>query len=162
MMSEKQAEYFTPENLLMKKTGIGGLSEAILNQAQSNADNLELDVMPYAIEKIKILKKHIGEESFKSAQNDNDINHILHDLVPLDVNIKLTKNNTLSTITNSFLKFTENLKTINNDALNVIRAHVNALDVVVEKNITEENDPSLNAIKKELQAAINRYYAKHK
>ena len=161
-MVAKEVEYIMPQNQLIKKTGTGALAQSILDNAQNTADSLDLDVMPYAISKIKILKTQISSDEFMSAQNDNMIDNFLYDLVPLDVNVKLAKNEGLSFVSSSLLKFVENLLFINFDAYSVIRAHVNALDIVTAKNInTSLSNPAMNALITELQDACNRYNTKY-
>lgn len=151
-----------PQNELIKKTGTGGLPQSVLLKAQETADNIDLDVMPFAIDKINILKNKIQSDDFMGAQNDNMIDDFLHDLVPLDVTIKLAKNPGLASLSSSLLKFAESLTHVNIDAYNVIRAHIIALDVVISKNINSSlNNPAIKALTAELQDASSRYSTKY-
>ena len=160
-MSKKTAEFFEPHKKLMQKTGMGGLSSQVIDNAQRKVDSMDLQTLPLAVEKIQILKTQFLDESFINGQNDNQIEQFLHELVPLDINIKLAKKDGLAQISSNLLKFSEQLSYINVDALNVIRAHVNALDIAIAKNITDKKDPILQKLTQELADARMRYKQRH-
>ena len=160
-MSRQIAEFFTPENLLQKKTGIGGLPEAIIKKAQDMGDSVQFDFKPYAVTKITFMKEQLNSDTFITAQNDNSIDDFLFHLVPFDVNAKLSKNRPLSMISDHLLKFVEALNLFNIDSHHVIKAHVNAMDIVTTKELYNENDPILETLMKELKAVCDRYHAKH-
>lgn len=162
-MSNK-IKYIKPENKLQKKSGVGGLSPDIISRAQMTADNIQFDYMPFASKKIILIKNQLESEEFITAQNDNTIDNFLFNLVPLDVNMKLCDNEPLSIITTHLLRFVEKLPMINIDAYNVMRVHVNALDVTFKKKIEDPQDHVFQVLVKELEKACNRYdekYAEH-
>jgi len=157
----KNAEFYTPENLLQEKTGVGGLPPIMLENAQSSADGVVFDYQPFASEKIKSMKDQLNDESFINAQNDNSIDDFLFNLVPFDVTTKLSKNQALSSVSNHLLKFVESLKTFNIDSHHVIKAHINAMEIMAKQKITNPDDKITQVIVKELTDVCQRYYTKH-
>ena len=155
------AEYYTPDNLLQKKTGVGGLSQSIIDKAQTMADAITFDFRPFASNKILVMKEQLNYDNFVSAQNDNSIDDFLFHLVPFDVNAKLSKNSALASVSDHLLKFVESLKVFNIDSHHIIKAHVSAMDIITKKNITDSDDAVLTMLIKELERVCNRYYMKH-
>lgn len=155
-------EYIRPENLLQRKTGIGGLSDMIIQNAQTTANSLVIDSSHYAFSKIKIMKLQLDSDNFIKANDDNAIDGFLHNLVPFDVSAKIVKNKALSTISNNLLKFIEGLPNLNIDNHHVIRAHINALDILTQKNISDDNHPVIKTLISELREVCSRYHTKYK
>ena len=160
-MQKNDVDYITPENILLKKAGTGGLSEEIIARAQAMADAITIDVKPFAVNKIDTMKSQLETQDFITAQNDNWIEDFLYDLMPLDVTLKLSENKAISEVSSHLLKFTERLKSLNVDAQHVIRAHINTLDILIKKNVENINDIIFKKLMDELQDACNRYNAKY-
>ena len=162
MANKKDVSFFTPENELQKKTGIGGLPESVIGSAQALGERIEFNFTPYANNKITIMKEQLNSDEFLAAQNDNIIEDFLFNLVPFDVNAKLSKNKALSLISDNLLKFIEGLPNINVDSHHVIRAHINALSILTAKNIDDASDPVIKKLVAELKEACERYHIKYK
>lgn len=161
-MAQKNIEYIKPLNRIQQKTGIGGLSPDIIARAQEIADNTVFDYMPFAKHKINIMKEQMKSDDFLSANNDNSIDDFLFNLVPLDVNMKLCKNEPLAMITSHLIKFVEKLPAFNIDAFQVIRAHVSALDITFQKSIIDPENHVFQVLIKELNNACTRYDEKYR
>lgn len=155
------AEFFKPENFLQKKAGVGGLSQAMIESAQSNADAIEFSFEPYASNKIAVMKSQLDSEGFLQTNNDKSLETFLHDLVPFDISAKIAKNSAISTISDNLLKFIEALPKVNIDSHHVIRAHINAMDILTKKKINDISNPSIKNLINELKESCNRYHAKH-
>jgi len=108
------------------------------------------------------MKEQLNSDEFLAAQNDNIIEDFLFNLVPFDVNAKLSKNKALSLISDNLLKFIEGLPSINVDSHHVIRAHINALSILTAKNIDDATDPVIKKLVAELKEACERYHTKYK
>lgn len=162
MADKKDVSFYTPENELQKKTGLGGLPDSTIASVQSIGDRIEFDFSPFANKKITIMKAQLNSDEFLAAQNDNTIENFLFNLVPFDVNAKLAKNKVLSLVSDNLLKFIEGLPSINVDSHHVIRTHVSALSVLTIKKIDDENGPVIKKLVSELKEACERYHVKYK
>jgi hypothetical protein len=154
-------EYYTPDNLLQKKTGVGGLPKTVIDKAQAMADAITIDFRPFASNKILTMKQQLNSDDFISAQNDNSIDDFLFHLIPFDINAKLTKNLALAGVSDHLLKFVEGLSNFNIDSHHVIKAHVSAMDILTKKNISDPKDGVVTMLMTELADVCRRYYLKH-
>lgn len=161
MQTSPQAEFIEPQNELIKKTGTGGLSPHVLEAAQNKADSLTLNIEPFVQEKLEAMKQKVYDDTFLANSNAASIDDFLSDLVAFNVHIKLLKKNGLTRISSSLLTFIERLSSINMDGYHVIKAHVNALDIINKKSIDDSNKDILNALISELNDACDRYNAKY-
>ena len=67
----------------------------------------------------------------------------------------------LSEIAAVMLNFLETIQGINDDAMNIIEAHQNALKIIVANKLTGSGGREGKAISMDLYAACNRYYDKY-
>lgn len=161
-MSEAVAEYFTPENTLIKKVGTGGLPESTLNAIQARVESMSIDSRPFLKEKIKILKQCVYSDDFLGSDVKDPTSDFLSNLVAFSTNVRFTQNNGLVHISNQILKFVERANSINMDVYHVIKAHINALDIILKKEIDASNHPIIKALIDELDDACERYNQKYK
>lgn len=157
-----EAEFFEPQNELIKKTGTGGLSEATLKAIQSKVDSIRIDVEPFLVENLETIKSIIHSDTFLKGANSDLMHEYLSALVAFNVHIKMTDKKGLSHISNSLLRFSERLQSISIDSHHVIKAHVNAMDVILKKSIDDSNQTVMSAFIKELNNACDRYETKYK
>ena len=162
MADNKDVSFYKTENKLQKKTGTGGLPEITILSAQAMGERIKFDFSPFAQKKIRFMKEQLNSDEFLAAKNDNVIEEFLFNLVPFDVNAKLSKNKALSLVSDNLLKFIEGLPYINVDNHHVIRAHVNALSILTAKNINDETAPIIKKLVIELKEACDRYHVKYK
>ena len=154
-------EFIEPKNELIIKTGIGGLKQTTLDAIQARIETMKLDIEPFLKSKFATLKASLYSEDFMSESNEDVLYDFLSDLVAFNVHIKLIKNNGLSHISNSLLTFTEKLDQMNVDSFHVMKAHVNAIEIVLKTSLTGMNQDVINAFIKELNNACDRYNAKY-
>lgn len=154
-------EYIKPKNELILKTGMGGLDKARLDAVQSRVNSMSLNIDFFLDEKFASLKKIITQEAFVSGDDKFLTHDYLSDLVAFNVHAKLTKRKSVTDISSSLLKFSERLNTMNPDAYNVIRAHVNTLDVIFKKSLDDSHKDIMATLIKELNDACDRYYTKY-
>ena len=158
---EKKVSFYKPKNLLKEKTGIGGLPDNIIISAQRMADAVQFDFQPFAVQKIDLMKNQIKNETLLSAGNDNSVDDFLFDLIPFDVNAKLSKHRSLPLISDHLLKFVETLNHVNVDSHHVIKAHVSAMDIVTKNDPQKNNNEIIKHLLRELSDLCNRYYTKY-
>ncbi len=157
----QKSEFYHPENILQGKTGTGGLPDHVIISAQNIADSVEFDFHPFALSKIVLMKQKIKSDNFLSYGNDNVVDDFLYDLVPFDVNAKLSKNKALSLISDHLLKFVETLEHVTVDSQHVIKAHVTAMDIITKNKLTEKENDVIKTLLSELTQLCQRFYKKH-
>jgi len=156
------AEFIKPKNELILKTGTGGLNQSTLDALQSRIETMALNIEPFLDEKFQFMKNIIKEEGFITGNDKDLINDFLGDLVAYAVHVKMTKNDPVIQVSGSLLRFAERLNTMNNDAYNVIKAHINTLDIIYKKSLNDTaHKDVLNSLIKELGEACDRYNTKH-
>ncbi len=154
-------ELFTPTPQLKAKTGQGGIDDALLNKANEAISSLSNDIEASIKEHVEKLQTHINNETLINKPSEETMEDFVFDLLPLKVDSHLSQNKNLATIAEKLLNFVEKLQTMNVDAYHIIRAHVNALNLVIQSDITDSNHKFSRAILTELDDACSRFNKKH-
>jgi hypothetical protein len=156
-----KVEFITPTPPLKAKIGDGGLDKAVLDKANKALSSVNIDIEKNINECLKKLKIHITNETLIKQPSAETLENFIFDLLPLKVDSHMSKNKNLSIIATTLLTFVESLPTMNVDAYHIIRAHVNAMDLIVSRNITDTNHNFSHAILSELDDALTRFNKKH-
>jgi hypothetical protein len=147
---------------LSVKVGDGGLDQSILDKADAVASSIIVDYKENIKNQIVALKSHVADEKLVSQQNSAVLEIFIFDLLPLKVDSHQYSNEPLNMLAARLLTFVESLTQINMDSYHIIRAHVNAIDLVFQRHINDASHKFAVAVLKELDDALARYNNKHK
>lgn len=158
----KKARFIKPPNILKQKVGSGGIDESLLEQAQSIIDTVELDFVPYAEEFLRQLsaavkKARTSDDSFQDKKES-----IVGPIMQLKANGGMFRYQLVSDVADIALQFVESVDDINNDGLDVIKAHENTIRVITGNKLRGDGGNEGFALVKELHKACKRYFEKHK
>jgi hypothetical protein len=163
MARPNNAEIIYVDNILQKKVGAGGLPQHVIDAADKRAKSIQLDIDGYIKTRFQSLKKSSDIETMNlNAQNDNFVDVLLGDIVPINVNSKLKPNHSLTIVSNNLLRFMTSLNQLNIDAHHVLKAHVKAMDLIITKNIETGDNDIVMTLMKELNLLCDRYMSKYK
>ena len=155
-----QIEFITPTPPLKAKTGTGGIDNNILDKANEAMSSLSTNVEDNIKQHLEKLKIHIHNETLIRKPSEETMEDFIFDLLPLKVDSQMSQNKNLAIIAEKLLNFVETLQTMNVDAYHIIRAHVNALNLVVQSNVNDENHKFSRAVLTELDDACHRFNKK--
>lgn len=156
----KKAKFITPPNKLKAKVGNGGLPDSVLEKAQNYINNNQVDFIPQA----KIFLDSAKAESIKALEDGMqfDRNKLSLPTMQLKANGGMFRYPLLSEVANICLNFIEKIERMDENAYKVIRAHENAINIIIKHNFHGSGGKEGSALVKELEDVCKRYFSKHK
>ena len=156
----QKARFIKPPNIFKSKVGAGGISELLLEKSQEAIDNVEIDFTPYAQEFLKQITEAVAlaraQKNLKDAKEK-----LIRPVMQLKANGGMFRYHLLSDIANIALQFLESIDDMNEDAYDVIKAHEDALKVIVASKLAGNGGAKGGALIKELEKACQRYHKKY-
>ena len=156
-----KVEFITPAPPLKAKTGSGGLDSSILQQAEDIATFSEESIDTAIHDGLHKLKTLLNSKQLIEDPQEKTKNDFLHHLLPIKVDSTLYPNIPLRILTTQLLDFTDSIDTMNVDAYHIIRSHVNAMAIIFERKISDENHKFANALLSELEDSRVRFNKKY-
>lgn len=161
---EFDAEFITPPNTLKQKIGTGGLSKEVLDKAQNVIEDAVQDYPPVAAEDLKKLQAGIDELKKNDENKEKAFYEIQAASIDLKSNGAMFGYPLVSQMANSLLTYVENIKDnikeIDNAAIEIIQGHHNSIKAVVDTRQSGEVDEGGKALVAALSDAAKRYYKK--
>lgn len=157
-----KVRFIKPPNVLKQKVGTGGITQERLEKSQKLIDTVKIDFAPYAQ---TFLKQMAAEAKKAHKSNDNfqeTKDKLIGPVMQLKANGGMFRYQLVSDVADIALQFLEDVEEINDDALAVIKAHENAIKIIVSNKLTGDGGKEGYALVKELHNASKRYFAKYK
>ncbi len=157
----RPAKFYYPPNVLKKKVGTGGLDPKRLEEAERFIDSNEIDFIPIATAIMQRLDKIVAAARKGDRQGKKTVDAIARPIMELKANGGMFKYHLVTYIADVVLDFLENIKDIDEDSLEIIDAHQNALAAIIGNKLKGEGGKEGRALADELARATKRYYKKH-
>lgn len=143
---------------LQHKVGAGPLDEEKVKESQKVIEENNVDFAPLALDILDRLNKAV-----QKAQTDNtnmsEIKAILTaPVMELKANAAIFKYALIGNMANIMLSFLETITQMDNDAVEIVKAHHNTLHMIVVKKMSGDGGAGGKMLLKELQQACDRYY----
>lgn len=165
-MSEvtEDPKFIEPPNTLKVKVGHGGIPPELLKQSQEFIENNPMRFEPYAQEYLEEIEGQIEKlKTHPSLKSDDDfLNEFAQPIMGLKANGGMFKYPLISMIADVALQFLDRVEEMNDDGLEIIRAHNKSITLILKAELTGYAGPEGQKITEELQEACNRYFKKHK
>ena len=145
---------------LQKKVGSGPIDESIIKTSQSMIDGNEVDFAPVAIAILDRLQE--GLEQAKNPKNTmDDMKEILtKPVMELKASAAIFHYDLVGALAGIMLGFLENIKIMDRDAIEIVKAHHASLHMIVVRKITGSGGAPGESLVNELKQACDRYYHK--
>ena len=157
----KDPKLITPPNFLKQKVGSGGLPEEVLNKAQHIIEQSGDDFAPYAKRFIEFIKKIMDETKGSEFRTHDHVTTMIYPVMQLKAHGGMFGQPLISEISSSALNFLENIHVLDDDAIDVLKAHYDALQPVTENKVYGLGGKAGALLIKELNSVCDRYYKKH-
>jgi len=165
----RDAQIIDPSTLLKSKVGSGGLSDHVLQRAQSMLDNASTDFKPLAENFLdSIGETHAQAQSDLKAGQLSDGNHetLINTLIYPSLELKshgaMFQYPAVSRIATNLVKFLEVIKSLDEEALEIVEAYHQGITLIVSGRIPKEGRIEGEKLYDALNAACTRYFDKHK
>ncbi len=145
---------------LQKKVGKGNINADALDKAQIAMEKSSEDFEPLAMGFLNRLK--IGIEAAQKGQGTNDelIQGMTSPVMELKANAKMFKYDLVSSLANIMLGFLETINRLDKDAVDIVAAHHQTLNLIVIKKMKGDGGEHGKLLQSELRDAVHRYFAR--
>jgi len=154
-----QPKFITPPNKLKAKVGGGGIAPERIKQAQKFISTNSVDFIPHATTFLKLVTEFATEA--KNSRENFDRNKLANPIMQLKANGGMFQYTLISHVADICLRFVEAIDEMNNDAYQVIQAHVNTISIIINNKMTGNGGKEGGALIKELEKACRRYLEKY-
>lgn len=145
---------------LQRKVGSGPIDEAIIKASQSLIENNQVDFAPVALTILDRLKEAL-EQANNPVNTLEDMKELLtRPVMELKANAAIFHYDLIGSLASIMLGFLENIKIMDHDAVNIVRAHHASLHAIVVRKITGDGGAAGESLVNELKMACDRYYHK--
>lgn len=152
-----------PDNMLKKKVGQGGFSEAVLVRAQSKIDNNTIDFRPVARDYSQAIAKLLkGLRAASVIDSVEAIELIMYPVMQLRAQGSMFKYPSITKISHVLMDCLDNVTIVDGDVLDLVEGYHKSLNAMIALQIKSENDKAARDLTHALSAACARYEAKIK
>jgi hypothetical protein len=159
----RKAEFIRPPNTLKAKVGSGGLSEDILNKAQTLLENSSAEFAPLADLYLTSLMR--GVEGARKAKPDDDaenlIAYIIYPAMQLKANGGMFHYPLVSRVADKLIQFLEVIAFPEEDSLEIVVAFLTTIRAITIGKITGNGGHYGDELVDALDLACRRYFDKH-
>ncbi len=159
----RKAEFIKPDTSLKKKVGHGGLSDDILEKAQTLLEKNTVDFEPLCNMYLSALQQ--GIEAAKNIGGDDDVEHTLSQMIypamQLKANGGMFHYSLITSIADKLIQFLEVLKEPDEEALDIIRAYHTSMRAVIQGKIKGDSGQHGKDLLLALEKACVRYFKKY-
>lgn len=145
---------------LQKKIGKGPIDTKALERAQSMIEEATEDFEPLAMTFLSKLSIAIGDAQKDVGSVDNQIKNMTSPVMELKANAKMFKYDLVSSLANIMLGFLETINELDKDAIEIVAAHQQTLQLIVMKKMTGDGGVHGQLFQRELRDAVQRYFSK--
>ncbi len=160
-LSRQEPKYITPPNFLKQKVGTGGLPPDMIAKAQKMIDNSAEDFSSYTKSYVKNINSDIEKTINSQFRTHEQVTNMIYPVVQLKAHGAMFNQHLISEIAASALSFLESIHVLDDDAINVIRVHYDALLPISQNRIYGFGGAAGDVLIKELHHVCDRYYKKH-
>ncbi|MEM6781881.1 MAG: hypothetical protein AAF569_08465 [Pseudomonadota bacterium] len=165
-MSEEYSEprFIEPQNTLKIKVGHGGIPPAVLKKSQDFIESNATDFVPYADEYLDEIEASMRKiKDHPSLKKDPIfLDQFAQPIMGLKSNGGMFKYPLISMIADVTLQFLDRAGELNEDGMDIIRAHNGSIRLILKAELKGYAGPEGQKITMELSEACNRYFKKHK
>lgn len=159
----RKAEFTRPPNTLKAKVGSGGLSEEILNKAQTLLENNAVDFMPLAEIYLTSVMRGVETAREKSGSENAEllIAQITYPAMQLKANGGMFHYHLVTRTADKLIQFLEVIESPDAEALEIIIAFHTTIRAIVMGRITGDGGKYGQDLLDALNEACLRYFDKH-
>ncbi len=158
----RNPRFIKPPNILKQKVGSGGVAEKTLEKAQRFVEQIEFDFAPYAEEYLRELNEAIIEIQKGKLSDEQALEKVVRPIMQLKANGGMFRFSLVSEIGDIALQFMEAVESVNEDTIEVLKAHEKTLRVIVQNRLRGDGGREGYALVKELDQACKRYFSRYK
>ncbi|PJB70423.1 MAG: hypothetical protein CO093_08090 [Alphaproteobacteria bacterium CG_4_9_14_3_um_filter_47_13] len=160
---KRKAEFIKPPNMLKAKVGSGGLSDEIIEKAQSLLQNNAIDFQPLADMYLGLMMEGINSANSEDHNHDGEviIADMLYPAMQLKANGGMFNFPLVTSISDRLVQFLEVIEEADANAVEIVLAFHTTIRAVINGKITGNGGSHGTEILSALNKACVRYFEKH-
>lgn len=162
---KRKAQFIKPINTLKAKVGSGGLTDEILDRAQTLLEENTVDFAPLAdmyLDSLMVGINFAKEKTKDPAQDKEEIiNLIISPVMQLKANGGMFKYNLVTSIANKLIQFLEVIDEPDMQVIEIIVAFHTTIRAVVMGRVMGDGGQHGRELMRALEDACQRYFDKH-
>lgn len=147
---------------LQIKAGKGDIPPPVVEQAEETLKNNTEDFQTIAIGFLDRLEKAVSRARNYEGLKDELIDGMRKPVMELKANARMLKYDLVTSLANIMLDFLETIEDLDRGAIEIVAAHHRTLSLIIAKQMKGDGGQVGVTLQKELQSAIQRYFAQKK
>lgn len=160
MSKDKKVNVIKASYDLQKKVGQGPIDDATIKFSQTLIDSNGVDFGPLALLILQRLKDALDQAGNAGVSFDDLKELFIKPVMELKANAAIFHYDLVGELAAIMLGFLENIKIMDSDAIEIVRAHHTSLHMIVTRKLTGDGGEAGKALVNELKHACDRYYLK--
>lgn len=160
---KRKAEFMIPPNVIKQKVGSGGVSEEILDKAQTLLEQNAVDFTPLAEIYLGQLMGgiHVAKNPPKDVPEESLFASMLYPSVQLKANGKMFHYPLITVMADKLIQFLEVVESPDKEVIEIILAFHTTIQMVVQARIQGDAGAQGRSLLKALDQACNRYFEQY-
>lgn len=156
----RRAEFIRPLETLRAKVGYGGISEEILDKAQTLIENSKVDFQPMAELYLDTMMRGIENAGRASTRDETEIaiGRVINSTMQLKANGGMFRYPLVTRISDKFIQFLEVIPAPDKDAVEIMLAFYATIRAVLTARITGTGGKHGDDLLEALDSACLRYF----
>ncbi len=159
----RKAEFIVPPNILKEKVGSGGLTDDIIEKAQSLLETHAVEFQPLADIYLDKMQANLAKaQSPQSAISDEEVfASLLYPAMQLKANGGMFHYPLVTKVANHLIRFLEVIEKPDNDVLDIVNAFQSTIRAIVHGGIKGDAGQQGDELLQALIDACTRYFDRH-
>jgi len=162
MQENHKVEIIQANRMLQAKVGTGTIDENVVQKCQMIMENNDVDFAPMAMDYLDELGEAIKYAATADADMKQAVDSMTGPVMQLKANSKTFQYEMVGNMANIMLSFLEAIKKLDNDVLEIVKAHHTTLVAIVTKQMKGDGGAYGVQLEKELKDACKRYFVKRR
>lgn len=157
-------QVYQANKILQQKIGTGPLDPAVVERAQRAIEENDVDFAPLGLQFLTELEEALNnvEKNLNPDKFDSQKQSLTRPVMELKANGTIFHYKLVGDLANIMLSFLESIKSLDKDALSIVRAHHDTLKGIISKGMKGDGGQEGKVFINELTDACERYYKKNK
>lgn len=147
---------------LQQKVGMGPLDEKKVTLSQAVIENNQVDFVPLGLSILKSLSDALAQANDPSISMKDMKVMLTKPVMELKANAAHFRYTLITDMANVMLNFLESIHAMDPDAINIVRAHHDTLNLIIIKKMEGSGGAVGKQLVDELKMACDRYYKREK
>ena len=145
---------------LQRKVGSGPIDESVIKASQTLIENNDVDFAPIALVILDRLQDALKQANNPAKTLDDMKQLLTRPVMELKANAAIFHYDLVGSLASIMLGFLEHMKIMDQDAVDIVKAHHASLHAIVVRKITGDGGAAGESLINELKSACERYYHK--